>query len=266
MSTTSSLGTAIVTGASSGIGEVYADRLAARGYDLVLVARRKPELEAVAGRIAGTTGRKVDVLVADLAKVDGQAAVEQRIAGDETVTLLVNNAGISVPGPVPGGDIAGIDSMLAINVVALTRLAAAAATAFAARRRGTIVNIASVMAVVTSSRTAAYSASKAYVLHLSRGLQETLTETGVRVQAVLPGYTRTPLIDGLIGTLPDEMVMAVDDMVDAALAGLDRGETITIPSLPDTADWDAFDAARLKLTQNISRKVPAARYRAVKAA
>jgi short-subunit dehydrogenase len=266
MSTTSGLGTAIVTGASSGIGEVYAQRLADAGYDLVLVARRRAELEALAATIAARTDRKVDVIAADLAAADGQATVERRIVEDETITLLVNNAGLAARGPAPGSDASAIDTMLAVNVVALTRLAAAAATAFAARRRGTIVNIASVMAVITSGRVAAYAASKAYVLHLSRGLQETLAGTGVHVQAVLPGYTRTPLIDGLISTLPEEIVMDVEDLVDTALVGLDRGETITLPALPDIADWDAFEAARLKLTQNISRREPAARYRMAKAA
>jgi short-subunit dehydrogenase len=261
------LGAALVTGASAGIGAVYAERLADRGYDLVLVARRRAELETLAASISGRTGRKVDVLVADLGQSEGQEAVARRLRDDETITVLVNNAGIAVGGPVPGGDVTAVEKMLAINVVALTRLAGEAATVFAARQSGTIINISSAMAVLPSAAAAAYAATKAYVLHLSRGLGEAVARQGVHVQAVLPGYTRTALIDGLVaGGLPDEIIMPVDDLVDAALAGLDQGETITIPSLPDVADWNVYDAARLKLTQNLSRDRPAERYRVRQAA
>jgi uncharacterized protein len=268
MATLAGQGIAVVTGASSGIGEVYAQRLADRGYDLVLVARRRPELEALAHTISARTGRKVDTLVADLAEAGDQRLVERRIREDETITLVVNNAGVTVEGPAPGADIDAIDKMLAINVIALTRLSAAAADAFAKRGHGTIVNIASVMALLPSGPAAGYAATKAYVLHLTRGLHEAYGKQGVRVQAVLPGYTRTPMIDiPRLAGLPAEVVMPVDDLVDAALAGLDLGETVTIPSLPDTADWDAYEAARQKILPNISRDRPAARYRkAAKAA
>ena len=268
MATFAGQGTAVVTGASSGIGEVYAERLADRGYDLVLVARRRPELEALANTIATRTGRKVDLLVADLTATGDQLLVERRLREDKTITLLVNNAGITVEGPAPGADAGEIDRMLAINVVALTRLAGAAAGIFAERGHGTIVNIASAMALIPSAAAAGYAATKAYVLHLSRGLHEAFGKDGVRVQAVLPGYTRTPMIDRpRLAGLPAEIVMPVHDLVDAALAGLDLGETVTIPSLPDTADWDAYDAARQKIAQNISRDRPAERYcKAAKAA
>ena len=254
-------GTAVVTGASSGIGAVYADRLAKRGYDLVLVARRRAELESQAAGIAQRTGRKVDVLVADLAEAEGQALVERRLRDDKTITLLVNNAGFAATGPLVGGNPDATEQMLTINILALTRLSAAAANAFVDRKAGTIINISSAMAVITSGRVAGYSASKAYVLTFTRGLAEEVGPQGVRVQAVLPGYTRTPFLsDALLATIPAETIMPVEDLVDAALAGLDHGETVTIPSLPDTADWDAYEAARLKLTQNISRDRPAERY------
>lgn len=267
MSTKTGQGTALVTGASSGIGVVYAERLADRGYDLVLVARRRAELDALATRIGGRTGRKVDVIVADLAQQEGQALVERRLRDDDTITLLINNAGAAATGPLVGGDADATETMLAINIVALTRLSAAAANAFAARKAGTIINISSAMAVITSARAAGYSASKAYVLTFTRGLAEELAAHGVRVQAVLPGYTRTPFLsDALLATIPAETIMSVEDLVDAALAGLDQGETVTIPSLRDTADWDALEAARLKVTQNISRDRPAKRYRIRQAA
>lgn len=260
-------GTAVVTGASSGIGAVYAERLAGRGSDLVLVARRRAELEALAGSIAARTGRKVELLVADLAKTGGQNLVEDRLQDDATITLLVNNAGFAATGPLVGGDAGATETMLAINILALTRLSAAAANAFAGRGNGTIVNISSAMAVITTGQAAGYSASKAYVLNFSGGLAEELAPLGVHVQAVLPGYTRTPFLsDALLASIPPETIMPVDALVDAALAGLDRGETITIPSLPDIADWDAYEAARMKLTQNVSRDRPAERYRSTVAA
>ena len=105
------------------------------------------------------------------------------------------------------------------------------------------------------------------MLNFTRGLAEELAPLGVRVQAVLPGYTRTPFLpDALLATIPPETIMPVDELVDAALAGLDQGEVVTIPSLPDTADWDALEAARFKIGQNISRDHPAARYRIRQAA
>src|SRR5262245_34633328 len=260
-------GTALVTGASSGIGEAYAQRLADRGYDLLLVARRRAELEALAAAISKRTGRKVDVLVADLVQPGGQAIVEDRIRSDATITLLVNNAGLAATGPLVGGDADATARMLTVNILALTRLSAAAANAFVSRKRGTIVNIASAMAVLITGRAAGYAASKAYVLNFSRSLAEEVAPQGVHVQAVLPGYTRTPFLsDALLATIPPEALMEVNDLVDAALAGLDRGETVTIPSLPDVADWQAFDAARVMLTQNVSRQFPAERYRPGKVA
>lgn len=251
-----------MTGASSGIGEVYAERLADRGYDLVLVARRQAELEKLAGSIAARTGRKVDFIVADLAKSEGQALVEQRIRDDSTITLLVNNAGASATGPIVGGNAEATEQMLTINVLALTRLSAAAANAFAARKAGTIVNISSVMSVIITPRTAGYAASKAYVLNFSRALAEELAPLGVHVQAVLPGYTRTPFLpEQFLATLPPEIVMDVNDLVDAALVGLDKGETITIPPLHNIGDWDAFEAARQRLAADIGSNQPAERYR-----
>lgn len=262
MVTKTGQGTAIVTGASSGIGEVYAERLADRGYDLVLVARRKAELEKLAGSIAARTGRKVDFIVADLANSEGQALVEQRLRDDSTVTLLVNNAGAAATGPIVDGNADATEQMLTINVLALTRLSAAAANAFAARKAGAIVNVSSVMSVIITPRTAGYAASKAYVLNFSRALAEELAPLGVHVQAVLPGYTRTPFLpEQFLATLPPEIVMDVNDLVDAALVGLDKGETVTIPPVHDIGDWDAFEAARQRLAGKTGNNQPAERYR-----
>ncbi len=267
--TTQQLGTALVTGASTGIGAVYADRLAHRGYDLVLVARDEARLSALAERLHSETGRKVEWLKADLTVKADLAQVEQRLRDDKGLTLLVNNAGMSVSGTLVEGDIDRFQTMLELNVIAPTRLAAAAARNFVTRKTGAIVNIASVLALAPELFNGSYSGTKAYVLNLSISLQKELEAAGVRVQAVLPGATRTEIwaragVD--VGGFPTEMVMEVDDMVDAALAGFDQGELVTIPSLPDQADFERYTAARLALGPNLSRNVPAERYLAKRSA
>ncbi|HYE39401.1 MAG TPA: SDR family oxidoreductase [Ramlibacter sp.] len=262
-------GTALITGASSGIGAVYADRLARRGHNLLLVARNAERLHAVASRITQETGRKVEVLVADLAARADLAEVEQRLARDSAIRMLVNNAGFNIGAPFTASDPDRLEAMVQLNVVVPTRLARAAAPAFVARDGGTIINIASVVAVAPDILNGAYSATKAYVLNLSQALEHELGGKGLRVQAVLPGATRTDFwrtSDIPVDSLPRGMVMSAEDMVDAALAGLDLGELVTIPSLPDAADWERFEAAREALEPFLSRSEPAERFRAAKVA
>lgn len=260
---TQQLGTALITGASTGIGAVYADRLARRGHDLVLVARDAARLGALAERLRRETGRKIEWLGADLTAKADLALVEQRLRTDGSLTMLVNNAGMSVSGTLAEGDIDRFQTMIALNVIAPTRLAAAAARNFVTREHGTIINIASVLALAPELFNGSYSGTKAYMLNLSLSLQKELEPAGIRVQAVLPGATRTEIwaragvdVDGF----PQEMVMEVDAMVDAALAGLDQGEPVTIPSLPDASDFERYTAARLALGPNLSRSAPAERY------
>ncbi len=179
------------------------------------------------------------------------------------ITLLVNNAGISVHGSLVGGDIDLHESMILLNVVALMRLAGAVAPRFAANGGGTIINIASVLALAPELFNGVYSGTKAFVLNLTQSLHQELGDKGVRVQAVLPGATRTEIWEKAgvdVNTLPAGFLMETDEMVDAALAGLDLGEVVTIPSLPDAADWEAFNTARLKLTPNLSKDHAAERY------
>lgn len=258
-----SLGTAVVTGASSGIGAVYADRLARRGYDLVLVARDAARLTALADRLARETGVRTEVLQADLTNPADRARVEQRLQSDDSITLLLNNAGMAVSGTFLESDIDAVERMIALNVVAPTRLAAAVAKGFAARKAGTLINIASVLALVPEMFSGTYSGTKAYVLNLSKSLQAELGRHGVRVQAVLPGATRTEIWDRAgtpIAHLPQEMLMDVDTMVDAALAGLDQGEEVTIPSLEAVHEWTALEDARRALGPFLSLRDPARRY------
>jgi short-subunit dehydrogenase len=256
-------GVALITGASAGIGATYADRLARRGFDLLLVARNQERLDDLAARLRAETGVKVETWRADLTVAAEVAQVAQRLSRDPAIRLLVNNAGVGATGPLLGADPDALENMISLNVVAVTRLAVAAATAFAVRGQGTVINIASVLALAPELFNGAYSGSKAYVLNLSQALQQEVSPKGVRVQAVLPGATRTELWARAgfdLANLPPEMLMDVDEMVDAALAGLDLGETVTIPSLPEAEDWDAFNAKRLGLGPRLSLQHAASRY------
>ncbi len=259
-------GTALVTGASAGIGAVYADRLARRGHDLVLVARDRAKLEALAATLRAETGRTVTVLPADLSRRDGVALVEERLASDPSITLLINNAGVSLKGDIPDNSAADLERLIAVNVTAPTLLAAAAAKAFGDRGGGAIVNLSSVLALAPELSGSAYSGSKAYLLNLSLKLAALLEGKGVHVQAVLPGATRTAIWDhsgiDVDAILPGK-VMTADDLVDAALVGLDRGERVTIPTLHDAGLWTAFSDARLAMLPNLSSRDVADRYRAV---
>jgi uncharacterized protein len=257
--------TALVTGASSGIGAVYADRLARRGHDLILVARDRARLEALAVRLARDTGRAVEILPADLTDAAELRRVEARLRADPAITMLVNNAGMAASGTLADADPDRLETMVQLNVIAPMRLAAAAVSGFLARGGGTIVNIASVLALAPELFNGAYSGTKAFVLNLSQSLQQEVAGKGVRVQAVLPGATRTEIWERAgvdMEQFPAGMLMGVEEMVDAALAGLDHGEAVTIPALPDSDEWERFTAARLAMGPNLSRDRPAGRYRA----
>ncbi|MDO6385307.1 SDR family oxidoreductase [Uliginosibacterium sp. 31-12] len=255
--------TALITGASSGIGAVYADRLAARGYDLILVARRADRLEALCAQLTKTHGIKAEPVAADLTKDQDLARIETLLASREDVQVLVNNAGIARLAPAAQTSANDALSQIALNITALTRLTQAAVPAFVARKQGLIINIASVLAVHSLPISAIYSGTKAYVLQYSRGLQQELAETGVKVQLVLPASTATELWDlsGVpLAALNKDTLMTTEDMVDAALAGLDQGETITWPSVADASLWDKYDAARAALFASTQAGKPAPRY------
>lgn len=253
----------LVTGASAGIGAVYAERFARRGHDLVLVARDGAKLAALAARLTGEYGVKVEVEVADLTSEDDLLRVEARLAQDSRIGILVNNAGTILPGGFLDQTAQGLSRLIALNVTAVTRLAAAVAPRFAGAGTGAIVNIASVVGLAPEYGAAVYGATKAFVLFLSQGLQGELGPKGVYVQAVLPAVTRTEIwhhagrdVDTLTG------VMEVGDLVDAALAGFDRAEPVTIPPLPDAGQWAAYEAARRAMLPNFAQSQPAERYRA----
>jgi short-subunit dehydrogenase len=258
-------GLALITGASSGIGATYADRLARRGYDLILVARDLRRLDEHATRLRRESAVSVETLKADLTNQTDLLRVEERLRSDQRISVLVNNAGVAMSGVLNGADSGQLEQMIRLNAIAPSRLIVAALPGFVARKQGTIINISSVLALAPERFNAAYSGSKAYLLNLTLKLQEEVGGKGVRVQAVLPGATKTDIWDKAgtgIANLPPSMLMEVDEMVDAALVGLDRGEIVTIPSLQEVADWEAFTAARLKLGPNLSLDHAAARYRA----
>jgi short-subunit dehydrogenase len=255
---------ALITGASAGIGKVYAQRLARRGYDLVLVARDKARLEALAEELK-QNGATSQILVADLTKSEDVGKVEHALENDADITFFLNNAGIATIVPQLRTPVETIEKLITLNVTTAIRLALAAGRAFTAKKSGTIVNMASSVAINPERFNGVYSASKAALLALSQALTKELNEAGVTIQSVLPGATRTEIWErsgGDIANLPPERVMDVDELVDAALKGLDMGERITIPSLPDPGDLERAEDARLKLAPNLSHNHPAARYRA----
>lgn len=259
---TETLPVILITGASSGIGATYAERFARRGHALILVARDAGRMEDLAARLRFETGVGIEVLPADLTRDDDLAKVEARLHSDETIGVLVNNAGMAAPGGFAEADPATLARLIALNVTAVTLLATAAAQTFAARGKGSIINIASVLALAPEISFGAYSATKAFVLTLSQSLQAELGPKGVYVQAVLPAATRTEIWERSgrdVDTIPG--MMEVGELVDAALVGFDRGEAITIPPLPDDAQWKAFEAARQAMLPNFRQEHAAARYR-----
>lgn len=258
-----SQGTALITGASSGIGALYADRLASRGYDLILVARNQGRLDAVAKRLIEGSGRSVQVIVADLNDHSDLARVEQVLRTDSTITMLVNNAGIGAPPLLLDSGVEKIDQMIGLNIAALARLTYAVVPSFLSRGGGSIINISSVLGIVPELLYGVYGGTKAFVLAFSLSLHKEFADRKIRVQAVLPGATATDFWDNSgtpLGGLPKEVVMNVVEMVDAAIAGFEQGELVTIPSLPDMADWEAYEAARQKMIPNLSLSAAAERY------
>ncbi|MCW1431239.1 SDR family NAD(P)-dependent oxidoreductase [Novosphingobium sp. JCM 18896] len=262
--TQTSKGIALVTGASSGIGAIYADRLARRGYDLILVARDKVRLEALAAKLHGETGRTVEVLAADLVDPVAVDALADRITREPRLTLLVNNAGMALHGTLLSAAPEELTRMIALNITAPTLLTRAAIHAFGEHGGGSVVNISSILAVAPEILDSAYAATKSYLLSLGQGLLKDAAERGVHIQSVLPGPTHTEFWERSgndVTMLPPEWVMDAEDLVDAALVGLDRKEAVTIPPLHDTADWDAMQTKRLELHAQLARRQVAPRYR-----
>jgi uncharacterized protein len=247
----------LITGASAGIGAVYADRFARRGHDLVLVARDENRMRALASRLTRDAPVSIDVLKADLTSSAELAHVERRLQEDGRIGVLVNNAGIAAHGSFADPHLDSIDSLIRLNIVALTRLIGAVIPRYLRQGGGSIINIASVAALAPELPLGPYGATKAYVLALSQSVQNELGSRGIYVQAVLPGATRTEIwersgrdANALTG------LMEADEVVDAALAGFDQRETVTFPSLRDVNLWRAFDAARRAMLPHLQMPTP----------
>lgn len=260
---TSKKGTAVITGASSGIGAVYADRLAEQGYDLILVARSADKLAQVAQHVRGKYDRTVEIFPADLADKSDLARVESILKSTPHVTLLVNNAGMGATASLVDADVDAMSQMVSLNVNALMRLTYAVVPQFVARGNGAIINIASVVAINPELLNGVYGGTKAFVLAFSQSLRKELEETDIQVQVVLPGATATDFWEASgrpLTELPSEIVMSTEHMVDAAIEGLDQGEFVTIPALRDLKLWNDYEGARSAMFGQLSNRVPASRY------
>lgn len=260
-----SKGKAVVTGASSGIGRVYADRLAQRGYDLILVARRADRLREVAEEVQKKHGVRVETVVADLADAAELQRVADQLQGDEAVQMLVNNAGTSIAGPVAEGDAEELVKMVELNSTAPLRLSLAVLPGFKRRQAGTLINVGSVVGAHPYGGVVVYSATKAFLLSFTSGLATELEGSGVRVQLVAPAATISEIWEkgGLsLDALPKEVVMTTEDCVDAALRGLDAGEVLTYPSVEDAELVDGYGKSGFALLSSSQTGRPASRYRA----
>jgi len=252
----------LITGASAGIGAVYADRFAHRGHDLVLVARDAARMLALGERLRKETSVNIDVVPADLTDPQDVARIERRLREDARIGVLVNNAGASLRGGFLDQNGEDVARLIALNVTALARLANAVAPRFVAAGQGAIINLGSVLGLAPELGSTVYGATKAFVLFLSQSLHVELGPKGVYVQAVVPAATRTEIWEKAgrdVNSIPG--VMETDELVDAALVGYDRRETVTIPPLPDARQWNAFDAARQAMVPNFLQSKAAERYR-----
>lgn len=257
--TTSSV---LITGASTGIGAVYADRFARRGHNLVIVARDQAKLETLAARLRKDYNINVDVLAADLTQSSDLAIVEQRLQEDASIDTLINNAGIAQSGSFVEQTPDLIEKLIALNITALTRLANAITPRLVKAGKGAIVNVSSVVGLAPEYQMSVYGASKAFVLFLSQGMHQELSAKGIYVQALLPAGTYTEIWERAgIDISKAAPMMEVNELVDAALVGFDRKELVTIPPLQHDAHWAALDTARQALLADIKMSEAAARYK-----
>ncbi|MFE4053705.1 SDR family NAD(P)-dependent oxidoreductase [Streptomyces sp. YIM B13518] len=252
--------TALVTGASSGIGAAYAERLASLGWDTVLVARRAQRLDDLARRLREGTGTAVETLVADLSDPGDLAGVARRAAGDD-IGFLLNNAGINGYGPFAGLEPELMTKILDVNVLAVTALTRAAVPAMLERGRGTLVNVASQLAFAGAlppgplPERAVYGGTKGYVVTFTRTLAAELAGTPLRIQVLCPGLTATEFhrsrgdapVPGREQAVHEDGGMPVDQVVDASLAALDTGEVVCVPGLEDRAPVDGLAEAELAI-------------------
>lgn len=256
--------TAVITGASSGIGLAYAQFLSRRGYDLILVARRKERLEQLAFTLEEHSKSIVTTMSADLASEEDLRRVQSVFHERKDISILVNNAGVGALGPTSKVEISSVENLVKVNVLALTTLSLAALAAFKSRGDGLLVNIASVIALGPSATAAAYSGSKAYVMNFSRSLEQEYAETSITVQTIFPGPIKSEFwaASGVSTPgFPEELFMTAETLVETAMRAVDLKEKVTFPNLPDLASWTEFEGARKKFYKSVlATGKPAARY------
>ena len=260
----SSDSTVLITGASSGIGAVYADRFAKRGHNVVLVARDLKRLQAIAEQIQHTYAVKAEVIQADLSIDEDISRVERVLQAREDIDILVNNAGISLSGSFNQQQAEGIEQLLSLNINAVVRLSHAIAPGLTRKQGGAIINLGSVVGLSPEFGSTLYGASKAFIQFFSQGLSLELKGKGVYVQAVLPSATGTEIWQRSgadLARVPP--LMDVNDLVDAALVGFDKKENITIPVLKDESQWHAYEAARLAMLPGFASTEVGERYKAL---
>lgn len=245
---------AIVTGASAGIGAAFAERLARDAYDLVLVARRRDRLDELAERLGRTHGRSVAVLAADLGSSEGVRAVEARIASEPALELVVNNAGFGTTGHFAELDRDAEDDEVRLNVLALLRLTHAAVAVFKARGHGSVINVSSLAGFQPAPFNATYAATKAFVNSFTQAVSEELRGSGVRLQLLCPGFTRTEFqeVAGFATeTIPDVAWMSAEAVVDASLEALRRGDLVVIPGRGNKVMGAVFRAMPAMLARRV---------------
>jgi len=259
----------LITGASSGIGAAFAEHLAREQFELIIVARRVGLLEALAKILKTKYGTPVEVMQADLAEIDQLRAVEQRIAHDSPLDLLVNNAGFGAYRAFVELDPNKADELIRLQVTAVTRLTRAALPGMISRHVGSIINVSSRFAFSGSfsapslPKRAVYAATKAYVNTFTQILHNELVGTGVKVQALCPGVVRTEFHERMgmdLSRIPAAMMMKPDDVVEASLAGLKLGEVICIPALAEPALLDEVHQSQFNLWEQSGGGSPADRY------
>ncbi|MDC4293894.1 SDR family oxidoreductase [Acinetobacter baumannii] len=252
----------LITGASSGIGSVYADRFAQRDHHLILVARDTNRLDKISKDLQEKYGVQVEFIQADLSKDQDISKIEDVLKNDVDIEILVNNAGITLSGNFLTQDIKEIETLMTLNMTAVVRLSHAVSEQLVRKGKGSIINLGSVVGLSPEFGSTIYGASKSFIHFFSQGLHLELKDHGVHVQAVLPSATKTEIWErsGIdLSQVPS--LMDVNDLVDAALIGFDRKETITIPVLKDENQWNNFEKSRMTLLPNFSSAEVAQRYK-----
>lgn len=235
------LKTVLITGASSGIGETFAEQLAARGMDVILVARSTDKLKAIADRLRAQHGLRVEVISADLSKPQPGAALLKKIdALNMPVDLLINNAGFGTSGVFHKLDGAREQEEIMLNVAAVVDLAHTFLPSMVKRGGGGIINIASTAAFQPLPYVTTYAATKAFVLSFSHGLYGEYRKKGVHVLAVCPGPVATNFFEvvgasELSKAIPKSLMMQADDVVRISLKAFDAGDSVVVPGLPNKA-------------------------------